>query len=306
MIPHPYFHYNFSSVNELLALGPVFARAFGVRLGNYLLSDDGWMNPLWRNGLFVLADGRQQAKDDLSCLPAGDQGAICALAAAGMLRAAGAEELSRVCARRGLRQLSPAAFRDDCRDLLCGRGFLSKCLLQMAAAMRQADADEIKALAELLTRCEALDTAKVAIFEQCASALRADRDDSPAQAAGRALDALWRAGLSAWVEQRLKVLATPPAPAEAPYAYTVPNTFPPHGGFGPPPAVPVPTPATVRGPASPFGLPHYRPGSISTPAEEHIHAAPPEQAKSLKHEVRELKWLARAVTDRLEKLEERL
>ncbi|HVA47738.1 MAG TPA: hypothetical protein VNH11_15315 [Pirellulales bacterium] len=306
MIPHPYFHYNFNSVNELLALGPVFARAFGIRLGNNLFSDEGWMNALWRNGLLVLADGRQEAKDDLSCLPAGDGGAICALAAAEVLRAAGAAHLSPVCAGRGLRRLSPAAFRDDCRDLLCGRGFLSKCVLQTAAAMRQLDADEIKALAELLTRCEALGTAQAAIFEQSASALRTNRDDSPAQAAGRALDVLWRTGLSAWVEQRLQALASPPAPAEAPYTHAVPNTFPPHGGFGPPPAVPVPTPATVRGPASPFGLPHYRPGSISTPAEEHIHAAPPEQAKSLKHEVRELKWLARAVTDRLEKLEERL
>jgi YHS domain-containing protein len=332
-IPQPYFHFQFQSVEELYPYLKRLARGYGLQVGNYLFPRDGSLNGLWRNGVFLLADGRTQAADDLSCQPADECGAVCALLAAEILQAADQDLLSPICARRGLRRLSLAAFRDDCGDLLSGEGFVSKCILQAAAAMRQLDAEETKALAELLTRSDLLDAAQSSAFEALMTALRTSGDASPSEAAGNALDALWHRGVSDWVEQRLKALAPPPTPAEAPFAYAPPATpgamypAPAAAGYGPAlPAYPTPPDAPgaaygapraaiaqqeslfgTYGAALPGEVPGYNPtAEAPTISDENDLTIPLESAKSVKQEVRELKWLAQAIAERLKKLEERL
>ncbi|HVX12308.1 MAG TPA: hypothetical protein VHC22_14090 [Pirellulales bacterium] len=237
VIPCDYTNFRFNSFDELIAGAPWLAKHYGMRAGNGLFAGEGWLNTLWQKGILLLADRRVEAADDLSRQPADDRGALCALLSAEILHAAGFDSLSPVCARRGLRRTSLAAFQDDCRELLSGRGLASRSLLHVAASLRNLDAEEVKALTELLTRFELIDASQASVLEQCATALRADAADTPAQAATRALDVLWRAGISDWVEQRLNALVTPP-PIAAPFAYGPggaegsPGYGSPGGGYG--------------------------------------------------------------------------
>ncbi|MGH7135240.1 MAG: hypothetical protein ACREHD_05830, partial [Pirellulales bacterium] len=311
-IPQRYFHWRCNSVEELIALGPVLARAYGIGLGNRLFPQDGWTQTVWRNGVCLLADGRTEASDDLSCQPTDDRGSLCALVSAEILRAAGQGPLAAVCVRRGLRRLSPAAFRDDCRDLLGGRGLLSECFLQMAGALRTLNADEVKAIAALLTRLDVLDEAQAGIFEQCASALRTESEATTPQAAAHALDVLWRAGLSDRVERRLKSLTAPPEPPmPPPFAYTYgasDDVYLPGATDGPPAVFGKARPATAEG-VYRAALPGETPGYFPAPGTSQPDDgpdSPPEPPKPIQQEVRELKWLAMALTDRLKKLEGRL
>lgn len=266
-VPYREFHFPFNSFSDLFALAGELSRIWGVSAGNWLLPGDGWTQAVWRDGVLMLTDDwRDAGIARLWRQIANGRGPISALTAAEMFRAAGSNSFAEYSAGRGLRRLSPEEFRDDCGELLGGRGFVSQCLLQAAAAARQLNSADIQAIADLLERLEVLDASQANIFARCACAFLGGERDTPAQNAADALDALWTVGLSDWVERRLHTLATPPALAEpGPFAA---QTYP----------------TTTAGP--PF--------------------APAEAEKPVEKEVRELKWLASALTERLTHLEERL
>ncbi|HEX7375747.1 MAG TPA: hypothetical protein VF278_01480 [Pirellulales bacterium] len=266
-VPLPHYHFHFNSFPELVAQAGGVARAWGISAGDWLFPSDGWTQAVWRDGMLMLTDDwRDAGIARLWRQIAKGRGPISALAAAEMFRAAGSNSFAEYSAGRGLRRLSPEEFRDDCGELLGGRGFVSQCLLQAAAAARQLNSADIQAIADLLERLEVLDASQANIFARCACAFLGGERDTPAQNAADALDALWTVGLSQWVERRLHALATPPALAE-PEPFAAPTY-----------------PVTTAGP--PF--------------------APAEPEKPIEKEVRELKWLASALTDRLKSLEERL
>ena len=103
---------------------------------------------------------------------------------------------------------SAAAFRNGCGELVSGEGLLSELLLKAAGIMRQLDAADIEALLQLCVEFDLLDQAQAAALEL--AALRAHVEDSPEQGAAKGLDALWRVGLSGWLERRLEALRPPP------------------------------------------------------------------------------------------------
>ncbi|HET6882671.1 MAG TPA: hypothetical protein VFI31_21060 [Pirellulales bacterium] len=303
-IPYPYFSFHFNSLPELLAQRDLLVRLFAVRLGHALLPPGSWLESVWCHGALLLTDRRRQASDELACQPADGNGAVCALASAEMLRAADMPELSQLCARRGLRRLSLAAFQGDCRGLVSDHGVLSECLLHITSAVRALDDNDVEAIVALLDRFALLDEPQADVLKHFVAALRTDKTATTTQATSNAFDGLWRSLLSDWVKQRLQTLAAPVEPSPLADVSELPDplTYP-----GPPPARPAPPLAdipTYRA-ALPGEIPGYLPGDYF-PIPKHEPGAEPEPAKSLKQEVLELKWLAMGLTDRLKKLEQRL
>lgn len=133
-----------------------------------------------------------------------------------------------------------------------------------------------------------------------------ESDANASQTAERALESLWTAGLSALVEQRLTALATPAAPPEpAPYAAEGLGLSDVTTAEFPPPATlePIPEPGIRLSGALPPGAPLDRYG---LPVDKQPEGAPAEPEKPLEKEIRELKWLAEMLTNRLTRLDERL
>lgn len=299
--PQRYFRFHFNSLPELLGLAGTLSRAWGLGVGNWLFPNDSWTQAAWRDGVFLLAGESGKATADLWRQLADGRGPLCALAAAEMLHAAGSNHFAEHCASRGLQRLSLADLHNDCRDLLDGRGFVSQCLLQAVAATRQLDPADIQAIADLLKHFELIDDSQAAILAFCAGALRGDEGASPSQTAAKALDVLWTAGLSALVEKRLKALASPPALPEPPAYASLKNGAVTAGPAAAQTASPAPEAAGYGG--APYGATLDRNGR---PLAADAQASPTEPETSVETEVRELKSLAQAVTDRLTRLEKRL
>lgn len=324
-VPQPYSHYQFHSLAELVSQSGALARIYGMQLGNYLLPSEGWIGSLWRNGVFLLVDKRQEVADELARQPADGGGVLCAWLAAEMLRAGGFGDLSPLCARRGLRHLSVSSLHDDCRELLSGQRFLSTALLRMAQAFRGLDAGEVRAIGNLMTRAEILDEKQAFFFETFATTLSRNAEQPTVDTLVSALDVFWHARFSDWLDERLKNLATPAATADEDAG---------DGAFAGA-AVPDKSWRIERIPGQPSAFRASRIGPVGSPVSDggalpvggtygaalpggfepldHFSTEPsPEAAdpsepdKSLKQEIRELKWLARAVADRLEELDERL
>lgn len=313
-IPFPYFWFKYESMSQMIGLLPKFARAWGIPVGNRLFSRESWMNSIWQSGVSMLAARRNEAADDLSAQPAENRGVICAWASAEILHAAGLDSLSQLCARRGLRRLPREAFDDDCSDVLSDGGLVGKSLLQMTSAARQLDADDRKALVELLTRLEVLDGPHSALLEQCLAALCANGEKSPVEDAIDALNVLWAAGLSDWMQQRLEYLMETPwrplALGEHGESDDVGQAIP--SAYAAPPQSYQPKQGGEfegYGPADP-GKNQTRYSTPDTetakPGLDDDMVPSPDGGKSLTQEVRELKWLAREVADRLQSLEESL
>ncbi|HEV7222027.1 MAG TPA: hypothetical protein VGN42_04950 [Pirellulales bacterium] len=206
-IPMPAFEIRVRSLDELPSVVRELAPLFGVRVGNFLFPTDGWMNAAWRQGLFAASKKRIAMMADLRNVFHDRRGPLRSLASAELLRAGGADFESKMHALRGLHNWPLAAFRDECRELASGQGFASELLLTIAATMRQFDAADVEALAGLLVEFKLLGETQAAALEF--AALRAREEDSPSQAVAQALHALWRAGLSDWIERRRAELGSP-------------------------------------------------------------------------------------------------
>jgi hypothetical protein len=312
-VPRPYWQVKF---NDLAAALRTLIPVFGLRLGNFLLPREGWLNPVWQNGVFAFTRMPVRLSGELSGQHCDDRGPVCELLVAEAMRAAGMDLLAPNFARQGLRRLTPAAFRQDYAPLLSSQGFVSDYLLRFADVMRQLDANEVEALGKLLVRGGILNPDKAESFQQCLAALRACADDSPAEAAGKALDAAWTAGLSQWVESRLNALLPqkPNKPAFAALPGGQPGLLPPPSPtdyrYGPPtfagPPSAAPAPASEGyGATPPDSAESYIP--TATPeAEEQTYGAYPRPAKSLRQEITELRRSAYLLSERLAELEARL
>ena len=205
-IPAPFFELHARSLESLPSVAWELAPIFGVRAGNFLFPADSWMNAVWRQGLLAAAKKRTSFLMCMRCTVDDRIGPLNALAAAELLRLAGADFESKMYALSG--RPSGPTFRDECRELASGEGFASKLLLNTAATMSQLDHADVEALTGLLVELDMLNEMQAAALEF--AALRAREEDSPAEAATAALDALWRIGLSAWVERRLGELHDAP------------------------------------------------------------------------------------------------
>jgi hypothetical protein len=206
-IPRPQFYVHSGSLAEFQVLLRELAPLFGVRLGNKLFSPDSRMSSAWRLGVLAVAKKPIPFPKNLDGPLSGQYGPLSALLAAELLRAAGDEFQSTMYACST--GPDPAtAFREECREFVSGEGLMSELLLNVAGIMHQIEADDIEALLQLFVEFGLLDQAQAAALEL--AALRAQAEDSPEPAAAKALDALWRAGLSSWVERRLKELRRPP------------------------------------------------------------------------------------------------
>ncbi len=212
-IPSPLFHLRARSLDEFRSAAWELAPIFGVRIGNFLFPVDGWMNAAWRQGLLAVAENRTALLARLQTVMHHKIGPLSGLATAELLRSCDADFESSMYAIQGSRNRSAVAFRDECRELVKGEGFASQVLLKTAAAIRQLDATDIESLAGLLVEFEMLSETQAAAIEF--AALRGREEDSSAQAAAEALNALWRVGFSAWIERRLNELINlPEKPAE--------------------------------------------------------------------------------------------
>lgn len=110
-MPRPY--WQVKSIADLAAALRTLTPIFGPRLGNYLLPRDGWLNPVWQNGVFALTRMPVRLSGQLSGQHWDDRGPVCELSVAETMRAAGMNMLSASFVRQGLRRLTPAAFRQD-------------------------------------------------------------------------------------------------------------------------------------------------------------------------------------------------
>jgi len=202
-IPQPLFNIRLNSLDDLRPFVRALAPLFGIQVGSFLFPADGWMNAAWRLG--VLAAGHQRSQiplpDKLHGPLADKRGPLGNLAAAEFLRAADTRFESLMYAGRDVPWHSVTVFREECRELVSGEGFLSEVLLKTAATMRQLDPADVEALSQLFVELELLDDQQAAVLEL--AALRAHEADTPMRAASEALNAIWRAGLSKWIERRL-------------------------------------------------------------------------------------------------------
>lgn len=205
-IPQSLFHVRFRSLDDFVPLIRELAPLFGVRMGNALFPANSWMNAAWHQGIFAIAKKRTALPPKSAS--ADKSGPLSHLATAEMLRVAGADWQSATYALTGMRGNPAAAFRDECRELVSGDGFVSEVLRTTAATMRQLDAADIAALLGLFVELEVLDQKQAAALEL--AALRAHAEDSPTKAVSDAMDALWMAGLSSWMERRFGELYDPP------------------------------------------------------------------------------------------------
>lgn len=207
-IPQPLFHVRAKSLKEFHALVRELAPMFGVRLGNLLFARDGNLNSAWRLGILAVAKKPiplpYHFRREL-----GERGdPLSTFVAAELLRAAGAEFESKMYASDAGPSPSAAAFRNGCGELVSGEGIVSELLLKAAGIMRQLDVADIEALLQLCVEFDLLDQAQAAALEL--AALRAHVEGSPEHGAAKGLDALWRVGLSGWLERRLEEIRSPP------------------------------------------------------------------------------------------------
>lgn len=209
-IPMPSFDARAGSFDEFLSAARKLAPVFGVRVGNFLFPADGSLNAAWRRALLASAKN-PTARSRFRSLPEGEGGPLGALTTAELLRISGRDFESKMYATNAWSNLgrSPTATRagyvKECRELLSGEGFMSKCLLQVVATMRQLTPADAEAIVGLLLELGMLSETHVPAFEL--AALRASAENSPAQSATEALHALWRAGLLSEIQRHLKQLA---------------------------------------------------------------------------------------------------
>jgi hypothetical protein len=203
-VPLPPFNLRLRSLEEFTSIAREAAPLFGVRVGNFLFPSDGWMNDAWRLGLFAAGKKRMILRDALPPLHGNKRGPLGTLAAAELLRVAGADFESKIWALRRSRDPAVVAFREECKELVSGEGFVSQLLLNTADVSRQLNAAEAEALTQLFVELDLLSGPQAAALEL--AILRAQAEDSPRKAAVEALNALWRAGLETWIEQRLDTL----------------------------------------------------------------------------------------------------
>lgn len=206
-IPQPVFHFHAHSLKDYRRTVRELAPIFGVRLGNVLFAPGDSMNSAWRLGVLAAAK-KTVPLPEISQRELPEQSHLLSmLFAAELLRAAGAEFESHMYTFE--RPWDPAAaFRNDCGELISGDGLLSELLLKAAGVMRQLDADETEALFQFFVELELLDQTQAAALEF--AALRAHAEDSPEQGAAKALNVLWRMGLSGWIERRRGELRSRP------------------------------------------------------------------------------------------------
>lgn len=209
-IPQPLFDVHAYSLKDFQRLGRDLAPIFGVRLGNILFAPGGSMNSAWRAGILAVAKKPIPLPDVSLGADPEQRHLLSMLFAAELLRAAGAEFESGMYALATPFEQA-TAFRNDCGELVSGEGFLSELLLHSAGVMPQLDAAEIEALFQLFVELDLLEQTQAAALEF--AALRAHAEESPEQATAKALNALWRVGLSGWIERRLEELQSRPKKA---------------------------------------------------------------------------------------------
>lgn len=214
-IPKPLFHFRAASLDELLSAARKLAPLFGVEAGNFLFPVDGSLNASWRKALLLSTKKPWNLPMSFRRERHDESGPLATLMAAEIVRASGPEFVSTMYAMHARGNLigyssiaAPACYREECRELASGEGFVTKCLLQVAATMRQLSPADIEALAGLLVELDLVNETYAPALEL--AALRARAEDSPGPAATEALLALWRAGMRSWIEQRLQQLAGVP------------------------------------------------------------------------------------------------
>lgn len=214
-IPMPSFDARAGSFDEFLSAARKLAPVFGVRVGNFLFPADGSLNAAWRRALCLIAKPTMNLSPPAPSELHDQSGPLAALIAAELLRVSGPNHQTEIFALHVWGDLirrpgaaAHACYGDECRELVSGEGFVSKCLLQIAASMRQLTPADTEALISLLAEFGMLGKTHAPALEF--AALRARASNSPAHAATEALDALWRAGLSSEIERRLKQLARIP------------------------------------------------------------------------------------------------